>query len=87
MILGRHTSDLVSELQAVKSLDGLGSAISSVAKSIGFDGYTFVHLDPNTGVTSLEQRPKAWMERYNRNGYAPMDPVIIEAYDFGIRDG
>lgn len=78
-MLERHAADIYAELQAVESLEELGATISGVSRSIGFDGFTFIHLNPNKGMFSLEQRPVEWMDRYDREGYAPKDPLVIQA--------
>lgn len=66
------------------SLDALGREVRRVSRHLGFEHFLYgVRYVPPEGEACqfiLSGYPQDWMERYQAQGYAEIDPVVAHAY-------
>ncbi|CAA7611661.1 putative transcriptional activator protein vanR [Candidatus Terasakiella magnetica] len=72
-----HLSNTLSMMDSAATTDAMQTIAERTVRDLGFGGYTYHLYRPGLGslVYIGNWRPE-WVERYEENGYADIDPVV-----------
>jgi LuxR family quorum sensing-dependent transcriptional regulator len=70
-------SDLLTEIESAHTAEEMHALIERTVHGYGFDGYSYhLYRPEDGGLDYVGEWPHEWLNRYEKNHYSDIDPVV-----------